>query len=748
MNEDLHLASDLALILISAGVITLVFRWLKQPLILGYIVAGFLVGPHFDLFPNVASTVMVDQWAELGIIFLLFALGLEFSFKKLLNVGSSALITSITIFLGMFLVGLGVGRAMGWSSMESIFLGGMLSMSSTTIIIKAFDDLGLKKQPFTTIVFGTLVVEDLLAILLMVLLSTAAVSKQFAGGEMLQSMLKLGFFLILWFLVGIYLIPSFLKWTRKIMNDETVLILGLGLCFGMVVLAGYAGFSSALGAFVMGSILAETLEGEHLARTMKGVKDLFGAIFFVSVGMMVDPAIIVQYWKPILILTVVVMTCIPVFATTGVLIAGRPLKLAVRAGFSMAQIGEFAFIIAALGSSLKVMQPFIYPVIVSVSVITTFTTPYFIRLSEPFSLWLYKKLPVRWMQKLDTYASGSLSVNRKSDWKKLLTTYVLRVLLYSVLLIAILVGAAHFLEPYMLSHWAPRVGELAAKWMCAIITVLAMSPFLIAIGMYRGKSNHFLFQKLWADSRSNRGPLVALILFRSFLALAFLGSVFFHFFPLSHWTVLAILVAIAAFIFISRKNIRYFEHIEDHFFSNLNQKEDLEREKAPMRTSISEQLAGHDIRVENVVVSPNSVYIGHKLQTIPFRREYGINILKIIRGKKIITLPRNDDRVYPYDTLVVVGRQEQIAHFMAVMEADANALAQVAAEKIAVSSALVGAKSPILGKAIAECGARAAGCLVLGVERGPRSYMNPTADFVFEEGDKVWFVGELGAWSV
>ncbi|MBQ7458441.1 MAG: cation:proton antiporter, partial [Bacteroidales bacterium] len=363
MDESLNLVRDLALIFISAGIITLIFRALKQPLILGYIVAGFLVGPHFGLFPGLTNPENVEQWSEIGIIFLLFALGREFSFKKLLKVGSSALITAGTIFAGMFVTGMAIGGAMGWSHMERIFLGGMLSMSSTTIIIKAFDDLGLKGKPFTNIVFGTLVVEDLLAVVLMVLLSTMAVSKQFAGGEMVMALLKLLFFLVLWFVVGMYLIPTLFKKGRRVMNEEMLVILSVGLCFGMVALATAAGFSSALGAFVMGSLLAETLEGERISHSIKSIKDLFGAIFFVSVGMMVDPAIIAQYWKPILILIAAVVIGIPLFATSGVLMAGQGLHSAVRSGFSMAQIGEFAFIIASLGKSLGVMADYIYPVV-------------------------------------------------------------------------------------------------------------------------------------------------------------------------------------------------------------------------------------------------------------------------------------------------------------------------------------------------------------------------------------------------
>lgn len=414
------LIADLALILISASVITLLFKWMKQPLVLGYIIAGLLAGPYINIFPTVGDIENINIWAEIGVIFLLFALGLEFSFKKLMNVGSTAFITATTEVVSMLLIGFLVGQLLGWGTMNSIFLGGMLSMSSTTIIIKAFDDLGLRNQRFTGIVFGTLVVEDLIAILMMVLLSTMAVSQDFVGEDLLISVLKVVFFLILWFLIGIFVIPAFLKKAKKLMNNETLLIVSIGLCLGMVVLATYTGFSTALGAFIMGSILAETIEAEHIEHIIQPVKDLFGAIFFVSVGMLVNPAVLVEYAWPVIIITLVTIIGKAIFSSFGVLLSGEPLNTSIKSGFSLAQIGEFAFIIAGLGVSLKVLDPFISPIIVAVSVITTFTTPYFIRLTNPFAEWLYKILPTKIQETLDRYASGKKTMNHDSDWKKLL----------------------------------------------------------------------------------------------------------------------------------------------------------------------------------------------------------------------------------------------------------------------------------------------------------------------------------------
>ena len=522
MSHLPDLISDLALILISAGIITLLFKWLKQPLVLGYIVAGLLAGPYVQIFPTVVDVENINLWAEMGVVFLLFALGLEFSFKKLMNVGSTAFITAMTEVITMLIVGYLVGHLLGWSTMNSIFLGGMLSMSSTTIIIKAFDDLGLRSQRFTGIVFGTLVVEDLVAIIMMVLLSTMAVSQEFAGEEMIGSILKVAFFLILWFLVGIFIIPAFLKKVKKLMNDETLLVIALGLCLGMVVVATKTGFSAALGAFIMGSILAETIEAERIEHIIKPVKDLFGAIFFVSVGMLVDPAVLVQYAWPVILITLVTIVGKAFFSSFGVLLSGQPLKTSIQSGFSLAQIGEFAFIIAALGVSLKVLDEYVYPIIVAVSVITTFTTPYFIRLSGPFAEWLYKVLPDKTRDFLDRYSSGTKTINHESDWRKLLKIYVGKVLIHSVLLTAILLLSTQVIHPLLVEKFPAM--DMWGNIIMSVLTLLLMVPFLA--GLVANKNNSpELFMSLWKDNKYNHGKLVALVLFRVFVAILFVSIV-------------------------------------------------------------------------------------------------------------------------------------------------------------------------------------------------------------------------------
>jgi Kef-type K+ transport system membrane component KefB/K+/H+ antiporter YhaU regulatory subunit KhtT len=411
------LITDLALILGAAALTTLIFKKLKQPLVLGYLIAGFLVGPNFHLLPTVTDTASIEVWAKIGVIFLLFSLGLEFSFKKLIQVGAPASITAVLEVVTMLGIGYITGTLMGWSQLDSIFLGGVLSISSTTIIIRAFDELGVKGRKFAGLVFGILIVEDLVAIVLLVLLSTLAVSAQFSGMDMLWSVAKLVFFLMLWFLSGIFLLPTLLRRLKSLMSDETLLIISIALCLLMVWLAVVVGFSPELGAFIMGSILAETTYGGKIEHLIKSVKDLFGSIFFVSVGMLIDPQMLIQYGGPVILITVITIIGKTLSTTTGALLSGQSLKTSIQSGMSLSQIGEFSFIIATLGMTLKVTSGFLYPIAVAVSAITTFTTPYMIRLSDPLYNWLNKVLPVRFIKAINRYSNKPDNAENPAQWK-------------------------------------------------------------------------------------------------------------------------------------------------------------------------------------------------------------------------------------------------------------------------------------------------------------------------------------------
>lgn len=734
------LIADLALILISASIITLLFKWLKQPLVLGYIVAGLLAGPYVHIFPTVGDIANINIWAEIGVVFLLFALGLEFSFKKLINVGSTAFITATTEVISMLLIGYMVGYLLGWGTMNSIFLGGMLSMSSTTIIIKAFDDLGLRSQRFTGIVFGTLVVEDLIAILMMVLLSTMAVSKDFVGEELLVSVLKVVFFLILWFLIGIFILPVFLKKAKKLMNNETLLIVSLGLCLGMVVLATYTGFSAALGAFIMGSILAETVEAEHIEHIIQPVKDLFGAIFFVSVGMLVNPAVLVEYAWPVIIITLVTIIGKAIFSSLGVLLSGESLNISIKSGFSLAQIGEFAFIIAGLGVSLKVLDPFISPIIVAVSVITTFTTPYFIRLANPFAEWLYKVLPPKVQEMLARYASGKKTVNHDSDWKKLLKNIVGRVIIYSVLLTAIWLLSVKTLYPAVSELFTP-VTIWVNLAMC-LATLLLMTPFLWALISNKYNSSA-IFLKLWEDENYNHGRLVALVLFRVSVAIFFISAVVISYFHLNIGIGVVIAVAVVALILILREDLTQYSRLETHFLTNLNLREEVAKKHHPLKTSFNSEFNNKDIELTSVLVSPYSRYIGKSLGELSFRQKFGVNVVAIIRGDLKIYIPKSSERIYPQDKLAVVGTDRQLQKFRDEIESPQGVPGtEEMYQEMNLHSFTVNEAFHFLDKSIVQSRlGEKYDSIVVAIERnGELVPLDKDATFLL--GDLVWFVGE------
>lgn len=739
MSELPPLISDLALILICAGVMTLIFKRLKQPLVLGYIVAGFLASPHFELTPSVIDTTSIHTWSEIGVIFLLFALGLEFSFKKLMKVGGTAVIAASSIIFSMILIGMVVAWTFGWKSMDCLYLGGMLAMSSTTIIYKAFDDLGLRQQRFAGLVLSILIIEDILAIVLMVLLSTVAVSQNFEGGEMVYSIGKLVFFLILWFVVGIYLIPIFLKRSKKWVSNETMLILSLAMCFGMVVLAAKVGFSPAFGAFIMGSILAETIEAETIEKLVAPVKDLFGAIFFVSVGMMVDPAMIVEYIGPILAITLAIILGQTIFGTCGVVLSGQPLKVAMQCGFSLTQIGEFAFIIAALGVSLNVTSSFLYPIVVAVSVITTFLTPYMIRLAVPAYNVVERKMPEKWKRMLEHYTAGSQTVNSENNWKKLLMDIARIVAIYTVLCIAVILVSFQFVLPliYMV------LPEFWAKFAGALFMIVCISPFLRAIVM---KKNHSVeFQALWQDNRFNRAPLVSTIVLRMIIAVGFILFIIKNLFEASIMLLIGIAIVLVVLMMLSRRLKKHSIIMERTFMQNLNFRDTHEEFQGKKRPKYEGHLLSRDLHLSDFDIPADSLWAGYTLRELNLGNKYGVHVASIIRGLHRINIPGANVRLFPGDTIQVIGTDEQLSEFSRQVERVSNAAEENEIEKreMHLKQFVVDAQSPFLNTTIKDSGIRNGfRCLVVGVEKDNGNLMSPEAHMLLEEGDVVWVVGE------
>jgi monovalent cation:H+ antiporter-2, CPA2 family len=732
MHHLPNLITELALILGAAGFTTLLFRRLRQPVVLGYVIAGFLVGPYFKIFPTISEIENIKIWAEIGVIFLLFALGLEFSFKKLAKVGPAAAITGSWEIACMMAIGFFTGTLLGWSRMDSIFLGGIIAISSTTIIFRAFDELGLKTRQFTSLVFGVLIVEDLVAILLLVLLSTVAVSQSFDGTEMLFAILKLVFFLSLWFLLGIYLLPTILKRSSKWLSSETLLIGAIALCLGMVVLADRVGFSAALGAFIMGSILSETVYGEKIENLIASVKDLFGAIFFVSVGMLIDPNLLIEYAGPVVLLTLIVIFGKFLNVSFGALLAGRPLRQAVQAGTSMTQIGEFSFIIATLGVSLKVTSNFLYPIAVGVSVITTFTTPFMIRLAEPLHRLLERKLPPSWIQTLNRYSAGSQTLKGESDWRIVLRSYTQLMLTNSVILIALILLSNYYLGP-LAENWI-RPNWLA-RLLSVVVTLGLMAPFIWAL--MAKKMQRSTYRALWLDSKYNRGPLVMLEVIRNVLGVVFISVLLFQNFDL--WVTLlgtAIFTGVVIFVFKNRLD-DYYHKIEHRFLNNLNQKEQM--------AALNKPLTPWDAHLSTIKIGTQCRFLGETLEHLKLREKFGINIAFIERGNRLIYAPSRFEKLYPYDEIGVIGTDMQLQRFTRMVETREDELIQdeAHAEYISLEKLVVDEHNGLKGLTIRNSGIREqTNGLVVGIERKGERFLNPSSDTIFEWGDVVWLVGD------
>jgi CPA2 family monovalent cation:H+ antiporter-2 len=722
---------DLTLILGAGAVVLLLFKRLKQPLVLGYILAGLIIGPNFTLFPSISDINNVEVWAEIGVIFLLFSLGLEFSFKKLIKVGGSSSITALVQIIMMIIIGYGTGTMMGWSMMDSIFLGAILSMSSTTIILRAFDELAVKSKKFATVVFGALIIEDLVAIVLMVLLSTIAVSRQFAGWEMLFSISKLVFFLILWFVSGIFFLPTLLKKAKNYLDNETMLILSLGLCFLMVVLAYKAGFSPALGAFIMGSILAETTQGERIEHLIKPVKDLFGAVFFISVGMLINPQTLVEYALPIFIVTLVTIIGKTLMTALGALISGQPLKQSVQAGMSLAQIGEFSFIIATLGVSLKVTSEFLYPVIVAVSAITTFTTPYLIKASTPTYEWLESRLPKRLKDMLTRYSSGAQAIKSASDWKIVLRSHLIQIVVYSVIMIGIIMIASEIILPQISEGTRNNIWfRLSA----VVFVLILLAPFLWAMTIRKIQPE--AFSRLWRDKRYI-GPLLMLQIIRIVLGLFFVGLMIHNL--LSSYMAFGALLLVAVIIAINHKRLQtIYTRIEKRFISNFNDKQtEQDRESRS-------NLVPWDAHVANFEISPDFTGIGKTLLELRLRETLGINIVLIKRGDLKINLPERYEHLYPGDTVFVIGTDEQLEAFREYLSqnTDTSKRNYNPERDLLLLPLEVKENSELVGKSIkeSEIRERTRG-LIVGIEREGKRILNPESDIVLKANDLLWIVG-------
>lgn len=734
------LIRDLGIILITASVVILFFKKLRQPVVLGYLVAGFLVGPHFDLFPTVRENHNIQIWAEIGVIFMLFALGLEFSFKKLFQVGKGAAVVATVEVLFMLGLGYLLGRAFGWNKMDSLFLGGILSISSTTIIVRAFEEMGLKSQSFVGLVFGVLIVEDLIAILLLVVLSSIAMTDGFSGQALMYSSLKLVFFMLLWFISGIYFLPTILNRVKNLLSDETVLVVAIGLCLMMVITASNVGFSPALGAFVMGSLLAETQEGHRIEQLIVPIKNLFSAIFFVSVGMLIDLHIVGQHFWIIFAVTVATVIGKFLSSTMGALLSGVSVKNSVQAGMSLAQIGEFSFIIATLGVSLKVTSEFLYPLAVVVSAITTLLTPYLIRYSESTAQLMEAKMPESVKMHLRQYQNAMTGPQQKGPVLLLWQEYGWKIIFNTVIVVALSLLANDFVAPFLRKMVEDQTGILheALNWMIFVFSMGVCVPFIWAICF--GPAAHNTEYDAETAARLKRlqvGVTVVRVMWAVVLVCVLVGQ-YFDILALSG-VFLVILLCCFLFLF-SRYSPHIYHLIERRFLDNLTERErlDLEtKEKLP-------DLAPWDYHLHQVTVAQNAVLAGQSLEEIKFRERFHMSVVMIQRGKKRVIAPGKQDRLYPLDELFVIGQDSAVAFLKEHVEQEGVIEITEDSSEIALFSVDISGDHPSVHKTISASHVQeVVGGIIVGIERGSQRILNPPHTELILPADRLWVVGDV-----
>lgn len=761
------LIQDIGLILIVAAVMLLIFKWLRQPVILGYLFAGLIVGPNFlpsnenmplyqsyewlyQYLPEFVPKILTIQdsssihvWAELGVIFILFGLGLEFSFKKLLGISRAAANAGGFAVIATTIIGFFVGRMFGWDPVKSIFFGAMLAMSSSTVIHRVFDDLKWKGKEYAPIVFGSLIVEDLLAVLLLVLLSSIALSSvamsdTFSGGELFFASAKLFFFFVLWLVMGILLLPWFLRWCKKILNDELLMLVSVGLCFLMVMVACGVGFTSALGAFVMGSVLAETSRGARIEHLMRPIKNLFLTIFFVYVGMQIEPVTIWELKGEILIITALTVF-IKFFATgLGALIAGYSIRNSMCAGMSMAQIGEFAFIIATIGKWLGVIEADLFSILVVTSAITMLTTPYLIRTADSIARWLEDHvIPERFMLVALRYEIAmDESTDRENIPHLFWRTHGLEMTLNTVVIISIVFAVMFFVGPL------PEGEEVISPKVLIFLSVAGLLSIPCLWGVFRGRAlrpEHFDAETLSRLHQLQFGIYIIRFLTGSILVVFIVGS----FLELPSVIGLTMAGSIVFVMFLFGSSFDWLYHrIETRFVSHLSDKE---RSVVEERT-IQSHLVPWKATLTEFTLSEYSPLVMKTLQGSDLKQGFGVTVAVLKRGGKSIVAPRADEPLLPRDALYLIGTFDQLAAAQAVIEFRPNSeleYGEEVDEEFGMVPLRLRQDHLFVGKMIRECGIReAANGLIVGLERSDERILNPDPSMILQENDLIWIVGE------
>lgn len=719
MHELAPLIKDLAIILGIAGIVILLFQKIRQPIVLGYLLAGVIVGPYTPPHNLVSDIPNIKILSELGVIFLMFSLGLEFSFHKLKRVGFSAGITGLIETVFMLLVGLAAGRLLNWSFYDSLFLGAALAISSTTIIIKALDELKLKTRRFAEIVFGILVVEDLLAILLMVSLSTIVTTNNIFSSAILLATGKLILVIGGWFLVGYFLVPSLFRKIMTYASEETLTIISVALCLFLVCVANHFHYSTALGAFIMGSILAETPLVHRIEELIEPIRNIFAAVFFVSVGMLIDPAIIWEHLPTVFFICLA--TIIGKLLTTGVgaFLTGQSLNNALRIGFSMAQIGEFSFIIVGLGAALNATSSSLYPIIVAVSAITTFTTPYFIRASAHLANKLDHWLPENIKYWIESYASRIYHTTKDTAHplfdKISATRFLINGIVIGIIFTLIEVGGLPILAKLLGTYWFSKVA-------CWFLAMAFSSPFIW------GMLTAF-------DDNQSLNKRVSLYI-GWLLTIAEISLLSIAYFDTWLTSLLLLLISCAFFTTFYRRLERSYRWFEKQLLQNLNQKH--------LPGSHYESLAPWETRFVEIDVHRYSPLVGKTLNEHQLRQKFGINVIAICRGKNFILSPRGHEAIQEFDKLVLLCNDDQFEMFK---EKYVKPITEFPPLNISETFALYTLKleknSVLVGQSIRSSNIREqTKGLVVGLERHGKRILNPEPTTILEAGDLLFIVGE------
>ena len=738
-----QLIVDLALMLTTAAVVTIVFRKLRIPTILGYIVAGFLIGPHFPMFFGIESSASIETWSEIGVVIILFHIGLEFDFHKIADIGSTAIISALVKMGGVLFVGYGFGLLIGLSVMDSVFLGVMLSISSTVVIQKCLEEMGLSGRKFAGLVMGALVMEDVIAVFMMVILTTMSVSK---GGNTTAIAAHLALmlcYLIIWLILGIFFVPTILDKAMEYMSDEMLTLLSLGFCFLMALLAKQLGFSMELGAFLAGSFFAGTKYVHNVERVTAGIKDMFGSIFFLSVGMMVEPAIIADRWTSIVPIAVIAVVAKLIFATIGMILSGQDLDTSVRGGVSLAPIGEFSFIIAGLGISLGVIQDYLYPVIVAASILTIIFTPILIRQSDRIVDLITSMVPEIVRKRIDSYTSDDQAAEEHtSEWKIVIRSELIKIVLYGSIMFVTALASCNLIQPAL----SGITGEQASKIICTVIIYAVM---IIFARPYLGNRS-IAFTQLWMDSLSNRPPLAALIMIKAGLMMAIAAIPLIDLFDLRG--VLLILPPAAIFL-VARSDIvaTYYLQLEAKFLSNLNQKTMEERGG----TRSEQHWLEEDFSIFSWEVPGNASYAGKSIIDLGWGRKDSVYVVKLRRGDRKMTLPSAKTTLQPGDRVYVIGDRQSLEIFSKTLETSEMINIRTLKDFLdgaypdrehALACAVIPVRGvePFVGKPIKKSGITARmNCMILGLERGGYAYKMPDANMLIEEGDVLWIIGNL-----